>query len=130
MRILIVEDDFTARRLLQYHLSPYGTCDIAVDGNEAVEAFRMALDQNEPYDLICLDIMMPNMDGREALKQIRKIEEEFGTGGLDMTKVIMTTALDDAKSIVGSFMDQCEAYLIKPISKANLIEKIKELGLI
>ena len=78
MKYLIVEDDFAARRLLQRYLSNYGDCDIAVDGNEAVEAFRQAVDEKEPYDLICLDIMMPNMDGHEALKVIRQIESEHG----------------------------------------------------
>ena len=44
-------------------LSKYGECDITVDGMEAVDAFMMALEDKEPYDLICLDIMMPVMDG-------------------------------------------------------------------
>ena len=78
MKCLIVEDDFAARRLLQRYLSSHRDCDIAVDGNEAVEAFRQATDEKEPYDLICLDIMMPNMNGHEALKAIRQIESEHG----------------------------------------------------
>ncbi len=52
MKYLIVEDDFAARRLLQRDLSNYGDCDIAVDGNEAVEVFRQAVDEKEPYELM------------------------------------------------------------------------------
>ena len=130
MKCLIVEDDFAARRLLQRYLSGYGDCDIAVDGNEAVEAFRQATDEKEPYELICLDIMMPNMDGREALKLIRQIENEHGIGGLDGVKVIMTTALDDSKNVMESFREGCEAYLVKPVERKKLLAEIEKLGLI
>jgi len=130
MRILVVEDDFASRRLLQTMLSTYGECDIAVDGKEAVEAVKLSLDDESAYSLICLDIMMPNMNGREALKEIRSIEEENGLTGLSKAKIIMTTALNDPKSIIGSFMDQCEAYLVKPITKDKLTAKMKEMALI
>lgn len=130
MKYLIVEDDFAGRRLLQRYLSDYGECDIAVDGKEAVEAFRQALEDNEPYDLICLDIMMPNMDGRDALKAIRQIENERGIRGLDGVKVIMTTALGDSKNVVGSFREGCEAYIVKPIEKKKFLEEMEKLGLI
>ena len=130
MKYLIVEDDFAGRRLLQRYLSDYGQCDIAVDGKEAVEAFRQALEENEPYDLICLDIMMPNMDGRDALKAIRQIENERGIRGLDGVKVIMTTALGDSKNVVGSFREGCEAYIVKPIEKKKFLGEMEKLGLI
>jgi len=130
MKYLIVEDDFAARRLLKRYLSDYGDCDIAVDGHEAVEAFRQAMDEKEPYDLICLDIMMPNMDGREALRAIRQIEHEHGTDGLDGVKVIMTTALGDSKNVIGSFREGCEAYMVKPVEKDKLLEEMESLGLI
>jgi len=130
MKYLIVEDDFAARRLLKRYLSDYGDCDIAVDGHEAVEAFRQAMDEKEPYDLICLDIMMPNMDGREALRAIRQIEHEHGTDGLDGVKVIMTTALGDSENVIGSFREGCEAYIVKPVEKDKLLEEMESLGLI
>lgn len=130
MKCLIAEDDFAARRLLKRYLSDYSDCDVAVDGRETVEAFRQAMDEKESYDLICLDIMMPNMDGREALKAIRQIEHEHGIDGLDGVKVIMTTALEDSQNVIGSFREGCEAYIVKPVEKDKLLEEMENLGLI
>lgn len=130
MKILIVEDDFVCRRLLQNILSPYGDCDIAINGKEAVEAFRLAGEDGDTYDLICLDIMMPEMDGQEALKKIREMEKEKGILGLDGVKVIITSALGDSKNVLGAFRTGCEGYLVKPVKKDKLIEEIKKLGLI
>ena len=130
MNALIVDDDFLCRKLLQSILSPYGESHIAVDGEEAVSAFEMALDEGNPYDLICLDIMMPNLDGQETLKRIRKIEEERGIGGLDGVKIIMVTALKDGKNILGAFKAGCETYIIKPISKEKVLLELDKLGLL
>ena len=129
MRILIVEDDFTSRRILQKYLFPFGECDLAEDGKVAVNAFSRAWAEERAYDLICLDIMLPGMNGQEVLKEIRSFEEEMGIYGLKGVKVIMTTALDDFKTIMKAFKDQCESYLVKPIEKARLMEEMNKLGL-
>jgi len=130
MRTLIVEDDFTSRLLLQSVLNGYGECHIAVNGREAVEAFRAAQASGEPYDLICMDIMMPEMDGQAAVREIRALEEAGGTLSSHGVKIIMTTALDDVKSVVQSFKALCDAYLFKPIDTADLLGRIKDLHLI
>ncbi len=129
LKILIVEDDFTCRKLLQTFLSEYGDCFVAINGHEAVEAVREVLDEGQPYDLVCLDIMMPEMDGHEALEAIRQIENEHGIAGLDGVKVIMTTALGDSKNVIGAFRTGCEAYIVKPVSKEKLLEEMEKLGL-
>ncbi len=130
MKTLIVEDDFSSRLLLQGILQPYGECHIAVNGREAVSAFELALGGESPYDLVCLDIMMPEMDGQETLRRIRKLEEDKGILMTDGVRVIMTTALDDKKNIMTAFRDQCDAYLVKPIDTRKLIEHLKSMQLI
>ncbi len=130
MKILIVEDDFTSRLLLQKILSAYGECHIAVNGKEAMDAFGRALSEGHPYHLICLDIMMPEMDGMEVLKTIRSMEEENGVNSSAGVKIIMTTALGDPKNVVGAFKSLCDAYLVKPVNKSKLLDYLRSFGLI
>ncbi|AGW12325.1 response regulator [Megalodesulfovibrio gigas] len=131
MRVLIVEDDFTSRKLMQTILSPYGDCDAAVNGREAVEAFQNALNSAKPYDLVCMDIMMPEMDGQEALKQIRAIERTMGVRASDEVKVVMTTALDDPKNVVEAYYKGgATSYIPKPIDRQLFIHLLRNLGLI
>lgn len=131
MKTLIVEDDFLARALLTTLLSEYGECHIAVNGREALEAMERAFDEKDPYDLICMDIKMPVMDGQQTLVELRKMEEERLIPLADATKVIMVTAVDDSKNMMKAIRQgQCEAYLTKPLDKGKLIEHLKKLNLI
>ena len=130
MKTLIAEDDFTSRLLLQELLKGYGPCHIAVNGTEAVKATWAALEAGEPYDLICLDIMMPELDGRAALTEIREQEESLGILSSRGSKIVMTTALNDGKNVFGSFRQLCDGYLFKPIDKAKLVHELRKLQLI
>ena len=128
MRTLIAEDDATSRLLLEGYLSPYGECHAAQNGREAVEAFREARRRGRGYDLICMDIMMPEMDGHETLECIRNIEQERGIWGLDAVKVVMITALGDFENVRKSFRGQCDAYLVKPIRRNKILSAVRDLG--
>jgi len=131
MKILIVEDDFFSRMVLKELMTPFGECDYAMNGKEAIAAFSMALSHHAPYDLICMDIMMPEMDGQEALKIIRQMESERQITGSHEVKVIMTTAISDPKSIIEAYYQGgATSYLVKPISKAKLMAELKSFQLI
>jgi len=130
MKILIADDDFTSRILLQGFLQTCGECTVCTDGLQAVNAFRSAFEEGSPFTLVCLDIMMPELDGQAALKKIRDIEEERGIAARDGVKIIMTTALDDKKNIISAFREQCDVYLVKPIDKEKLVESLNTLNLI
>ncbi|HEY1758113.1 MAG TPA: response regulator [Bryobacteraceae bacterium] len=130
MKTLIVEDDFTSRLVLQTFLSRYGECHLAVNGKEAVEAFRSALEGGPRYDLICMDIMMPEMDGREAVRQVRALEEARGILSPRGVRIMMTTAVDDVKEVFQCFKELCDAYLVKPIDLSELLEKLKAYQLV
>jgi two-component system chemotaxis response regulator CheY len=130
LRFLLAEDDFACRLLLQTFLSRYGDCHIAVNGKEAVEAFRLSMEQEQPYDMICMDIMMPEMNGREAVQRIRAIEEVSGILSSSGVKIIMTTTVEDVKEVLLCFQELCDAYLMKPIDLAELVEQMKRYRLI
>lgn len=130
MRTLIVEDDFTSRLLLQTFLSRYGECHVAINGKEAVEAFRLSQANGRAYELICMDIMMPEMDGQAAIQEIRAIEETSGTLSTSGVKIIMVTALDDVKNVVASFKALCDAYIFKPVDTTQLLNHLKSLALV
>lgn len=128
LKILIVEDDFYCRRLLQRLLSPYGECDVAVNGKEAVEAYEKSLDDEFGYDLVCLDLVLPEMDGHETLKRIRELEEKRGIFANRCVKVIITSAVKDKRDILDAYCTGCEGYVPKPISREKLLSTVKNLG--
>jgi two-component system chemotaxis response regulator CheY len=97
---------------------------------EAIDAFMMALEEDEPYDLICLDVMMPIMDGYQALKNIRDIEKEHDIPEDKRVKVIMTTALNEEKNVKKAFELGCTVYCAKPIDMDGLKSTLEKLGLI
>ncbi len=130
MRILIVEDDMVSRKFLFKLLSKYGECDLVVDGLEAIDAFMMAIKDGMPYDLICLDIMMPKVDGVKVLKVMRDLENQKGIKAEGRAKVIMTTALAETQFVQKAFEIGCDAYAAKPIDTEKMLEVIKKLGLI
>lgn len=130
MKGLIVEDDFTSRKLLLAFLGKHGSCDVAVDGKEAINAFETAFREGEPYDLICLDIMMPEIDGHGVLRSIRDFEEKNNVRPEKRVKIVMTSALGDPKNVLNAFQSGCEAYLEKPLDKSSLMTELQKLGLV
>jgi len=130
MKTLIVEDDFTGRLLLQQILKDYGSSDTAVNGVEAVNAMSIALEAGDPYDLICLDIMMPEMDGHSALRELRMLEEIRNIAPSKRAKIIMTTALASMKDVMAAYHGMCDGYMVKPIEKAKFIRELHNLGLV
>jgi two-component system chemotaxis response regulator CheY len=129
MHILVVEDDFISHRLLCRYLEPCGDCDVAVDGAEAVDAVRVALDAGSHYDLICLDIMMPGISGQEVLVQIRAMEQDHGLWVGMGAKVVMATALKDSQNVRQAFKASADGYVVKPIEKVKFYKTLEELGL-
>ena len=129
MKFLIAEDDLLSRRILKQLLSTEGDCDIAVNGQEAIDSFVLAHESKHPYDVIFMDIMMPEVDGMEALRYIRVLEKKMAIPSKLAVKVIMTTALDDPRTVIKSF-NECgaDAYIVKPLSKQKLIKELRALN--
>jgi two-component system chemotaxis response regulator CheY len=130
MKTLIVEDEITSRVLLRELLKRFGLPHVAMNGKEAVAAVSAAILAGDPYDLICLDIMMPEMDGQEALKRIRKLEDGAQIPPEKRAKVIMTTAHADRDNVLEAIQGQCDYFLVKPIDGRALLDELRLLGLI
>lgn len=130
MRVLIAEDDGVSRKFLYKFLSQYGECDMVVDGLEALDAVLLALKEKQPYDLICLDIMMPKVNGVKVLEYIRKIEKQNGISEEKRAKIIMTTALAETSIVQNAFDIGCDAYSEKPIDTEKLKDTLLKFNLI
>ncbi len=130
LKVLIVEDDFPSSKIMEEYLSEYGDCTTTANGAEGVEAFKNALESGTPYDLVCLDIMMPEMDGHEALRTIRQIEQEHGISDPSGVGVIMTTAKDRSRDMIKAFDEGCASYIVKPVDHEKLIAEMQKLDLI
>ena len=131
MRALIVDDDFYSRMTLHDMLRPVAECHIAVNGEEAVGAFKKALEDGRPYDLVCMDLVMPEMDGQEALQELRSVEKDLGVAPDDRVKVIVVSMVEDNRETNDAFfLGGADCFLVKPIVEDSLISELRNLGLV
>lgn len=130
MRILIAEDDRVSRNFLQKFMQGFGQVDVAVDGMEAVDLYMDSIKQNNPYNLLCLDVMMPKVDGLKVLKVIRQIEKQQNVSEEDHLRIIMMTALADVGYVDEAFRQGCDAYASKPVDTEKVQEVMQNLGLL
>lgn len=130
MKTLIVDDDEINRMILQETLKSYGETNLVENGEEAIRAARIAIENRVPYDLICLDIMMPGTDGHAALVAIRSVEKRYGIKIGNRAKILMTTALSDRTHVMSAINEQCDSYLVKPLDVPMLIDYLHQAKLI
>jgi len=124
-KFLIVDDNFENRQLLAEILREVAVCDFAANGKEAVEAYNFALEQENPYSLILLDIELPEVDGLDLLGKIRESEKAAGIDLGDGVPIIIVTAYE--KRFLEAFNKGCDDYLLKPINADALLEKIANI---
>lgn len=130
MNILIVEDDVVSRKFMTKFLSKYGKCQVAEDGERAIRLYKEAVAKRQPYDLVCMDILMPKLDGYETLEQIRAYEQEEGFTRQQEAKVIMTSGMDASVNATKAFELGCVAYASKPIDILQFHNLLQDLQLI
>jgi two-component system, chemotaxis family, chemotaxis protein CheY len=128
MDSLVIEDDLTTRLILGKWLSAFGESESTSNGFEGIDAFRLALKSGCPYQLVCLDINMPGLDGHETLAAIRDCEKSFGIEVGQGAKILMVTANEDSTNVLQAFNGQCDGYMVKPLVKAKLMKNLADLG--
>lgn len=131
LRCLIVEDDELSREILALQMEPFAQCDLASDGREGVDRFAAALESDQPYKLILLDIVMPEMDGLEAAKAIRVIEDKKGITSNNGVQIVVLSSLSTPQDVIQAYVAaQSSAHLVKPVQPEKLVKTLRKLELI
>lgn len=129
MRILVTDDDFVGRAKIAAILEKFGRCTVASNGKLALRLFERAHTDNEPFDLITMDIDMPDIKGQEVVHRIRSWElRNLSDSQNGAVRILMVTAMRDTKNTLTSFKEGCESYLVKPVSPDRLAVALLELG--
>ncbi|BBO84396.1 response regulator [Desulfosarcina ovata] len=123
MRILLIDDEPIALTKLGIMLAKVGTCDKATSGIDATEHFVKAIAENQPYDLVAIDIELPDITGLDLLNRFCQLE---GQNSTPPAKKIMVTAHSKVDYVVKA-REQCDAFLVKPIRRETLLAKVAEL---
>ncbi len=128
MKILVVDDEMVSREKMKMIMGHFGECDAVESGADAMEKFVSAWNSWSPYDLISLDVQMPEMDGVEVLNRIRGMEREKNVPENKRVKVVMVTARSDKDTIMTSIQAGCNDYVVKPFDKTIVAKKLTKLG--
>lgn len=129
MRILVVDDDGPCRKLLETMLAKLGELEAAEGGREALSAFKGAWEDWRPFNLIFLDILMPDIDGKQVLLKIRELEKEKKISEQNQARIIMVTGLSEEEMVRDCLINGCDDFIVKPIDIKLVFEKVKKLGL-
>ena len=129
-RYLIVDDDDMGRLMLKDFLSELAQCHCAVNGREGLEFFEKALAEGNPYDLLCIDLVMPEMNGLALIRKIREIENANPVFSDMRTKIFVISASDSAWDKADLVLDNlCDDYITKPFSRSSLMVNLYKNGL-
>jgi two-component system chemotaxis response regulator CheY len=126
VRLMVVDDDESSRELLCTFLSRFGDVEVASRGPDAVSMVTGAIRSGRPFRLIFLDVMMPEMDGHEVLKQIRRVEEVYSVAR--PASVAMTSAKRDRETVLRARQYGSEAYFAKPLDREKLETWMRSQG--
>ncbi|OGH02791.1 MAG: hypothetical protein A2557_02960 [Candidatus Lambdaproteobacteria bacterium RIFOXYD2_FULL_56_26] len=128
MRILVIDDEKHSADLLAKILSPWSTVEIALSGKEGLTLFTQGLDHQTPFDLVFLDIVMPDLNGHQVLEGIRRIEAQ--RNHREETPVVIATVKEDGHTILQSFAAGAQHFFTKPYDRQAIFELLKEQGLL
>lgn len=128
MKALIVDDCALSRQLLIISIEEHAEIEVAENGKEAIALVKQAIDQNENYNLICMDLTMPVMDGHETMQAIRAMESE---AGIAKSKVFMITASSCPDDMIKAItLGECDDYIVKPVMRKAIRKLLKKHTLI
>ena len=127
-RILIADDDAAFVELLRTVLAPHAAITVARDGIEAIAAFRSALETGQHFAAVCLDQLMPGMDGNRTLRALRRTEATHAGQGWTRARIVVVSALRDRAQVLRALESGCDSYLVKPLEPQSVVVRLRELG--
>lgn len=130
VRCLLVDDDELGRELIAGYLEGVAECSMAENGLQAVEMFREAFEDGKPFDLVILDIVMPEMDGHTAAREIRMIEKEWGVSINNGVSIVVLSSLNTPNDVIQAYVSaRSAAHLVKPVQPDKLLAILGKLGM-
>ncbi len=130
MKSMVVDDVALNCRMLKALLEPYGDCHMANDARTTVQLFQKAWKTSAPYNLICLDIQMPDIDGLKLLQVLRQMEEKMVIEEDRRARIMMVTGSDVQETHRKARALGCDAVIVKPIHRDDLMKLVKEWKLV
>lgn len=128
MKILVVDDQMTTRMLLRCMLENYGEVVEANCGRDGVGVFREALSGAAPFQLVCVDLGLPDIDGNAVLEQLRAAEIEHQVAAPATIVVVTGTVSDAARD--GALERSADAFLTKPVSYEDVFALLARVGVV
>ncbi len=125
MRVLVVDDEYVSLKKMKVLLTPYGDVDVASSGREALDKFSKAYWDEKNYDLITIDIEMPDIRGLDLLERLVDQEKLLM---IDPCKKIIVTAEGTVQNLAIAYKYKIDAFLVKPVQKLVLEKKLSEMG--
>jgi two-component system chemotaxis response regulator CheY len=130
VKCLVVDDDELGRELIAQYLEGVADCEMAENGLKAVDMFRTAFEEGSPYGLIILDIVMPEMDGHTAAKEIRTIEKEWGVPINNGVSIVVLSSLNTPSDVIQAYVSaKSAAHLVKPVQPDKLLATLSKMGI-
>ncbi|MDT8445626.1 MAG: response regulator [bacterium] len=128
IRILVVDDELVSRKKMAKILNALGKVKEAETGNGAIKAFSDAIDAGEPFDLVSLDVGLPDLNGTDLLVELRDLEAKVVTPGYKPVKILMVTAHSDRDTVLTSIQAGCDEYVVKPFTSDLVMRKLRQIG--
>ena len=129
MRILIADDETVSREKLRLIMTHFGDAEAFESGDDALKAYEKAHKEKKPYNLIMLDINMPNKTGIQVLLEIRASETILNLSDKEKAIVLMVTSKTDKVHIVSCVQAGCDSFIAKPFDLIIVSEKLAKFGI-